>query len=207
MRHCVTSTSVGIAPQHLTDLEHVQWVNLRRAESCSVRPPCSSEHRESNVRQWHSSAVVDISAHQPRSKPTAPPTACCGLVVSHTRVPPASVRDIKQTQKHNAATTATVAIRVRRSPQLPTCPQRAQSKLLRVHWMRRSTVSSDATAVRNMQSDMHHWFELACACQSKGGATRLARIRCISHIILTSLHCLPLVHGGKREHVRFSAGL
>ena len=69
----------------------------------------------------------------------------------HTRVPRASVRDIKQTQKHNATTTATVAIRARRSPQLPTCTQRAQSKLLRVHWMRRSTVSSDAPAARNMQ--------------------------------------------------------
>ena len=68
----------------------------------------------------------------------------------HTEYTPASVRDIKQTPKHNAATTATVAISARRFPQLPTSTQRAQSKLLRVHWMRRSTVSSDAPAVRNM---------------------------------------------------------
>ena len=42
----------------------------------------------------------------------------------------------------------------------------------------------------------------------KSGVTRLTRIQCVFfHIILTSLHCLPLVRGGKREHVRFSAGL
>ena len=69
----------------------------------------------------------------------------------HNPVPPASARDIKQTQQHNAATTATVAIRVRRFPQLRTCTQRAQSKQFRVHWIRRSTVSSDAPAVRNMR--------------------------------------------------------
>ena len=88
---------------------------------------------------------------KPTAPPAAPPTACCGLVVptpeSHLQ---ASATE-KNTQKHNAATRATVAISVRRFPQLPTSTQRAQSKLPRVQWMRRSTVSSDAPAVRNMR--------------------------------------------------------
>ena len=151
MRHCVTSTSVGIAPQHLTDLERVQWVNLGRAESCSARPPCSSEHRESNVRQWHFQRCgAHIKAPKTNRATRRTTHRMLWYCRPHTRVPPASVRDIKQTQKHNAATTATVAIHARRSPQLPTCTQRAQSKQLRVHWMRRSTVSSDAPAARNM---------------------------------------------------------
>ena len=51
------------------------------------------------------------------------------------------------------------------------------------------------------------WVRVGLRVPIKCGVTRLARPRCIYHNILTSLHCLSLVRGGKREHVRFSTGL
>ena len=135
-------------------------------------------------------------AQKPTAPPAAPPTACCGLVV---RTPGTTCKRPRHKTKQNAATTATVAIRVRRFPQLPTSTQRAEPKLLRVHWMRRSTVSSDAPAVRNIS---HASFELACACQSK-----VVPPAWQEYGAFPTSSVFPLVRGGKREHVRFSAGL
>ena len=192
MRHCATATSVGIAPQHLTDLEHVQCAKLRRAESCSARP-CG---HGIPALWWTSQCAQHLPLHLPH----------CGLVVSKPST--TCMRPRHKTQKPDAPSQQQQSRQVSEDAlAFPHPTQRAQPKLPRVHWMPRSTVSSDAPAARNMQ---------LTSLLGASWPARTNQMRChplgkntvrVFHIILTSLHCLPLVRGGKREHVRFSTGL
>ena len=148
---------------------------------------CAQKQQRSTRRTTHRIAVV-LSSPRPSTTCKRP-------------------RHKTNTKNIMQPTTATNRDKCPKIPSPSHIPRNARSQTCRVftgcaeapcHPMRLplATCISQAALVR-----------IALRVRIKGGAPRLARKRCISHIILASLHCLPVVRGGKREHVRFSAGL
>ena len=186
VRHCATSTSVGTSPEHVTDLEHVQCVNLRQAEFVLCAP--TMQQRTSRVKfATHGIPALWWRSNAPNTyRATRRTTHCmlrsCRLQTEY----PLPVSQDSLTFPHP------------RNVRRPNCCVFTGCAKPPCRPMRLPLATCISQA---------SWVRVGLRVPIKCGVTRLARPRCIYHNILTSLHCLPLVRGGKREHVRFSTGL